>query len=240
MSPILIIAILILLALFLYWQLVIAEGAYLGARVVAFLYDVVAQRYNKIKQFNADDDRWFLSEPLIGLLASVDRPWVLDVATGTGRLPLALLEHRQFRGRVVGLDLAARMLRVAQRALLKHATRVRLIHQTAERLPFADNVFDAVACLEALEFMPKPEQVMVECLRVLKPGGALLLTRRTGPWARWMPGRTPSKEKIKAQVEALGVWNVEVNLWQVDYDLVWGIKIAQWDEGRTKNEELRM
>jgi ubiquinone/menaquinone biosynthesis C-methylase UbiE len=230
MSPILVIALLVVLALFLYWQLVIAEGAYLGARVVAFLYDLVAQRYNKIKQFNESDDRYFLSEPLSGMLASLDRPWVLDVATGTGRLPLALLDNRSFRGRVVALDLAGRMLRVAQRALLQYATRVTLIHQTAERLPFADDAFDAVACLEALEFMPDPEKVMAECVRVLKPGGALVLTRRSGPWARWMPGRTPSKEQIKAQVEALGVWNVEVNLWQVDYDLVWGIKIAQWNK----------
>lgn len=230
MSPILVIVILLILALFLYWQLVIAEGAYLGARVVVFLYDLVAYRYNKIKQFNESDDHYFLSEPLTGMLAAVDHPWVLDVATGSGRLPLTLLDNRRFHGRIVGLDLAGRMLRVAQHSLLKYATRVTLIQQTAERLPFADDAFDLVTCLEALEFMPKPQKVMAECVRVLKPGGTLLLTRRSGPWARWMPGRTPSKEKMKAQVEALGVWNVQINLWQIDYDLVWGIKIAQWSE----------
>lgn len=229
MSLVVILIVTTVVALLLYWQLVIAEGAYLGARVVALLYNVIAHRYNRIKQFNAADDQWFLSMPLAGALAAESNPWVLDVATGTARLPIALLAHQDFHGRIVGLDLARRMLRVAADALAHQSERVTLIHQTAERLPFADDSFQTVTCLEALEFMPDPEEVMAECVRVLKPGGTLLLTRRTGPWARWMPGRIPSKEKLKAQVEALGVWNVKINLWQVDYDLVWGIKIAQWD-----------
>ena len=229
MSPLVIVAILAVAALVAYWQLVIAEGAYLGPRVVAFFYDVIAHRYNRIKRFDPENDTWFLGQPLTEWLAAVARPCVLDVATGTGRLPLTLLACPNFDGTIVAVDLARRMLREAARALSGYAERVIMSRQDGSRLAFGDNAFDAVTCLEGLEFMPDPHAALAECVRVLKPGGVLLVTRRTGPWARWMPGRTPSPEQFKAQVEALGVWDVRIQTWTVDYDLVWGVKIAQWE-----------
>jgi len=224
----LVLAAVVLLAVLAYWQLIIAEGAYLGARVVTLLYDIVAPRYNHIKNFNPDDDRYFLSNPLAAALQSVARPRVLDVATGTGRVPIALLANEAFTGTIVGVDRSWRMLREAASVAQGHADRVTMMQQDAMRLAYADDSFDAVVCLEALEFVPAPRVALAECVRVLKPGGVLLVTRRTGPWARWMPGRTPSAQQIKTQVEALGVWSVRVQAWQVDYDQVWGIKIAPW------------
>lgn len=218
------------IALFVYWQLIIAEGVYLGPRVVTLLYDLVAFRYNRIKQFNPEDDVWFLGDPLTEWLAAVERPRVLDVATGTGRLPLTLLRHPRFAGTIVAVDRAQLMLREGARALNGYAGRAFVSRQDGTRLAFGADTFDAVTCLEGLEFMPHPGTGLAECVRVLKPGGVLLVTRRTGPWARLMPGRAPSREKFKAQIEALGVWDVRTQIWQVDYDLVWGVKIAEWKE----------
>jgi len=230
MPPVVLLAAVAVVALIVYWQLIIAEGAYLGPRVVAFLYDVIAHRYNRIKQFNPDDDAYFFVDPLMEWLAETPRPRVLDVATGTGRVPLMLTANPAFDGTLVAVDLARRMLREAARALDGHSARVLLSAQDGMRLAFGDGAFDAVSCLEALEFMPNPRAALAECVRVLKPGGVLLVTRRAGPWARWMPGRAPSREQFKLQIEALGVWNVQVQTWQVDYDLVWGVKIAPWKE----------
>ena len=240
MSPLVPIVVLVAVGLLVYWQLIIAEGAYLGPRVVAFLYDVVARRYNRIKKFNPDDDASFVSNPLVEWLSSVKQPRVLDVATGSGRLPLSLVAHKDFDGTIVAVDLARRMLGEAARALSDHLERVSLMRQDASRLAFANDVFDAVTCLEALEFVPDPRAALAECVRVLRPGGVLLVTRRTGRWAGWMPGRTLSSEKFKAQVEESGIWDVRARIWQIDYDLVWGVKIAQWDEndeGRTTKDE---
>jgi len=230
MPALLLVAALAAVALVAYWHLIVAEGAYLGPRVVAFLYDVIAHRYNRIKQFNPGDDAYFFADPLIEWLARTPRPRVLDVATGTGRVPLMLVADPAFGGTVVAVDLARRMLHEAARALKSHSRCVFLSRQDGSRLAFGDGAFDAVSCLEALEFMPDPRAALAECVRVLKPGGVLMVTRRAGPWARWMPGRTPSREKFKAQVESLGVWNVQVQTWQVDYDLVWGVKMADWVE----------
>ena len=169
---------LLMLAAVLYWQFIIAEGTYLGPRVVAWTYDLVASRYDAIKQFKPRDESWFVARPLLQGLVGVERPLVLDVATGTGRLPLALLRDRfaGSGGRIVGLDLSRGMLRRGRAKLNPYGEQVWLIWQDASNLPFGEGVFDGVTCLESLEFMPEPLEVLAEMVRVLAPGGMLLLT----------------------------------------------------------------
>jgi SAM-dependent methyltransferase len=213
-------AIALLLALFLYWLLGITEGAYLGPWVVARLYDLSAKRYDAIKQFDPGDENHFLASPLLQALSDVRAPLVLDVATGTGRLPLALLRRSDFQGKVVGLDLARRMLHLAQRKARHHGPRLRLIQQDAASLPFADGAFDAVTCVEALEFLLDPPVALREMTRVLRPGGVLLITNRVN-WEAWlMPGKAFSGPALRALLESLGLTRIDIQRWQVCYDLV--------------------
>lgn len=214
----------LLLAGLLYWQLELAEGAYLGRRVVVWLYDRFAPRYDKTKRFDERDEAWFLGEPLTKSLRSIPNPLVLDVATGTGRLPLALFRQPDFDGRVVGLDLSRQMLRHAVANNRAYGDRLTLLWQGASRLPFPDDVFDAVVCLEALEFLPDSYATLAEMVRVLRPGSVLLVSNRTGPGVRWMPGRTMSREDFVVLLEALGLTGVRAGPWQVDYDIAWGRK----------------
>lgn len=222
---------LLLLAGLVYWQLIIAEGAYLGPRVVAWTYDLVARRYDAIKQFDHREEKRYLAEPLLRKLAGVENPLVLDVATGTGRLPLSLL-HTQFRGQIVGLDLSLEMLRLAQRKLLPYGDRVGLIWQGAEHLPFGDGLFDAVTCLEALEFFPHPAESLAEMVRVLAPGGVLFITNRVGREALFLPRHAIRRADLERILAALGLHEVEARRWQVSYDLVVARKEGRWMAGR--------
>ena len=224
MSPLILILLVILLAAFLYWQLILAEGAYLGKRVVAWLYDVVATRYNTIKQYDPEDDARFLGEPLVMSLQSENEPLVLDVATGTSRLPLALCQQPFFHGRIIALDNARRMLREATRYVADQRERVTWVWAHAVPLPFDDNTFELVTCLEALEFMPDTRAALAECVRVLKPGGLLLVSNRIATGAKLMPGKTFSKAHFEVLLQALGQSDVTTQVWQLDYDLVWSIK----------------
>ncbi len=224
MSLLIIILVLLLLAAVLYWQLVIAEGAYLGRRIVALLYDLIAHRYNKIKQYTAEEDARFLGVPLALSLQGIANPLVLDVATGTSRLPLALFLQPTFHGTVIALDNARRMLHEATEYLRAYRDRITWVCQDAVPLPFDDDTFDVVTCLEALEFMPDTPEALTECVRVLKPGGILLATNRIATGAKLMPGKTFSKERFEALLQALGQIEVTTQLWQYDYDLVWSIK----------------
>lgn len=204
-----------------WWLLIESEGVYLGRRVVIWLYDLYADRYDDIKHFRQDYDHMFLSHPIMEHIAPHRAPLVLDVATGTARLPLALLHHGWFQGRIVGADLSRRMLAKAA-AKLGDEPRVTLVWTPAERLPFADDTFDVVTCLEALEFMERPEAAIAECIRVLRPDGLLLVTNRIN--TRLMPGKTMTDEMMEDLLHAHGIEDVVVDYWQVDYNRVWGIK----------------
>lgn len=211
---------LVILAAVLYWLLVITEGVYLGPRLVVWLYDRTAVRYDAIKQFDPDAERYFVIYPLLNSLAAWPSPLVLDVATGTGRLPLFLLEEPTFNGRVVGLDASALMLAQAASKLAPFGVRAALVQQTALALPFLDQRFQAVTCLEALEFFPDELAALREMARVLQPGGVLLTTRRRGWEAQTFIGRYAGPDEVAQRLRDLGFVEVAITPWQVEYDLV--------------------
>lgn len=215
---------LIIVVALLYWQLILAEGAYLGRRVVILLYDWSARVYDRIKGYNPGYEQWFLGLPLSQALVDFPDPLVLDVAAGTARLARTLFEQAGFRGRLIGVDLSRRMLRQAVAATEAWSNHIAFIRQDASQLPFPDDTFDAVTCLEALEFMPDPDHVLREIVRVLRPGGSFLTTNRIGKDARWLPGRTYSQEAFEAKLHALSLEMVRTKLWQEDYDLVSAVK----------------
>jgi ubiquinone/menaquinone biosynthesis C-methylase UbiE len=214
----------VILILIGYWQLVIAEGVYLGPWVVTLLYNWTAPRYDRLKDFDAAEEAHFLGRPLASALGNYKRPCVLDVATGTGRLPQTLLRQPGFDGQVFGLDLSAKMLRVAEQHLTLHTKRVGLLVASAAPLPLADDQFEAVACLEALEFFADGQVALNEMVRVLRPGGWLLITNRVGWEARLMPGHTWSRAQLIEILRGLPLTDISVRPWQTYYDLVWARK----------------
>ncbi len=208
----------------LYWQLVIAEGAHLGARVVVALYNLVAPRYDRIKGFDPQVETDTLALPLTLALAEVEAPRVLDVAGGTARLARTLLPQIAFDGDVITLDRSAAMLRQGQPPCAAWPGRVSWLQAPAAALPFAAEAFDAVTCLEALEFLPSARAAIAECVRVLRPGGVLLLTNRIGLDAWLMPGKTFSRAAFLRLLAEYPLDVLLVTPWQVEYDLAWARK----------------
>ncbi len=216
--------VLVALAILLYWELVVVEGAHLGPRVVVGLYDLVAHRYERIKRFDPQVEADTLGWPLAAALAARDAPRVLDVACGTGRVARALLPQAAFDGRLVNLDLSARMLRFGPPHCAAWPGRAVWARAPADRLPFAAETFDAVTCLEALEFLPDARRALAECVRVLRPGGLLLVTNRVGWQARLMPPKTFSRAAFERLLTELPLCEARVERWQVEYDLAWAKK----------------
>jgi SAM-dependent methyltransferase len=119
------------------------------------------------------------------------------------------------------------MLAQGVRETAQFSDRLTFIWQDARNLPFHNNVFDAVTCLEALEFTPRPSQVLEELVRVLRPGGVLLVTNRIGPQAKLLPSRAYPRDEFLALLGSLDLEDTSLRLWQVDYDLVWAVKAGQ-------------
>lgn len=211
------------LVFLLRWLLVTTEGVFLGRRVVVWLYDLTAPRYDSIKEFDPDSESAFVIWPLRRRLKRPS-PIVLDVATGTGRLPYFLLQEPSFNGRVIGLDASGKMLAQAQEKLRSYGDRAALVQQSAQDLPFATGSFDGVTSLEALEFLPDDGAALREMIRVLMPGGALLVTRRCGPDARFFLHRDRTREEFEALLGEMGLVDIIIQPWQREYDLVWAAK----------------
>jgi SAM-dependent methyltransferase len=123
------------------------------------------------------------------------------------------------------------MLRQARYKLQPYGNQVRLIWQDASHLPFDDGTFDAVTCLESLEFLPRPLEALAEMVRVLAPGGALFLSNRVGHEARLLPGKAIPRPQFKRTLASHALRDVDIRAWQPSYDLAMARK-----EGRLGSE----
>ncbi|HEX2021484.1 MAG TPA: methyltransferase domain-containing protein [Candidatus Thermoplasmatota archaeon] len=102
---------------------------------------------------------------------------VLDVATGPGEPALAAAAAVGPQGRVVGIDLAERMVDLARKAAKeRRADHAEFHTMDAEKLTFPDASFDAVLCRFGLQIVTDPDQAAREARRVLRPGGRLVAT----------------------------------------------------------------
>src|SRR5687768_5425079 len=142
------------------------EGTHLGPRVQAWLYDRWAKKYDAGKQESQLRDQEMLAQPLLNVLHNVPKPFVLDFATGTGRLSYALVNNSDFKGHIIALDLSQGMLEQAASKLSNASStgltstvpplsakvdgRVELLRHLSLPLPFHDAVFDVVCALEVL------------------------------------------------------------------------------------------
>jgi len=212
----------VLLILLAVWELWVCEGAHLGRRFVVAMYNMAANRYDSIKDFDAAWERRFLGEPLAQALGSLPGPRILDVGAGTGRTARALLPLLRGEGLLAAVEPSRRMQLVGSGHVAD--PRSSWVRAWAHPLPFADDTFDLVVTLEMLEFTPAPRRALQEMVRVLRPGGWLLTTNRVGAQAPWILGRTFPRPAFPELLERLGLEGVETHAWQVEYDLHWARK----------------
>ena len=108
---------------------------------------------------------------------------VLDIAGGTGDLTRKFSRLVGPSGEVVLADINASMLSVGRDRLLDQgvAGNVRFVQADAEALPFPDNHFDCITIAFGLRNVTHKEKALESMLRVLKPGGRLLVLEFSKP-----------------------------------------------------------
>jgi demethylmenaquinone methyltransferase/2-methoxy-6-polyprenyl-1,4-benzoquinol methylase len=145
------------------------------------LFDATARDYERIDRiFSFGSGGWYRRRALrrSGLRPGMQ---VLDVATGTGLVARAALQVTGLQAAVVGIDVSQNMLAETRRAL-----RIPLIRANAENLPVADDSVDLVSMGYALRHVSDLAATFQEFLRVLRPGGVLLLLEIARPDNRVM------------------------------------------------------
>lgn len=107
-------------------------------------------------------------------IAAPSADWLgIDIATGGGHTALKLAPHLR---RMIATDYAPTMLEAARQFIsTKSVTNIDFVPADAEKLPFADNSIDLVACRVAAHHFPSIFRFIQEAARVLKVGGRLII-----------------------------------------------------------------
>lgn len=109
-------------------------------------------------------------------LELVEGERLLDVGCGRGEAAISLGFDLGATGELVGVDASAAMLEVARRRSSEVPCAARFSVGDARALDETDWSFDVVRSERTLQWLPEPERVVAEFVRVLRPGGRLSLT----------------------------------------------------------------
>lgn len=102
---------------------------------------------------------------------------VLDIACGTGNLAIPAAKHG---ADVVGIDIVPNLIEQAKSRAMAEGLKIRFEVGDAEALPVGDADYDTVVTMFGAIFAPRPEIVTAEMLRVVRPGGRIVM-------ANWTP-----------------------------------------------------
>jgi len=109
---------------------------------------------------------------LVALAAFTHPQWIVgDLGCGTGQVSAALAP---FVARVMAVDASAAMLQAARRRL-QDCDNVELRRGELEALPIDNDRLDAATLMLVLHHVPEPRRALLEVVRVLKPGGHLVV-----------------------------------------------------------------
>jgi ubiquinone/menaquinone biosynthesis C-methylase UbiE len=125
---------------------------------------------------------------------------ILDVGCGGGR---TIRKHAAAasEGMVYGVDYAAGSV-AASRAENREAIekgRVQIERASVSQLPFPDSKFDLVSAVETIYYWPDPTRDLQEILRVLKPGGRVIVICETYIGGRWSSFKAPAMKLLRAK-----------------------------------------
>lgn len=149
---------------------------------VAEMFDKIAGRYDFMNRFLSarTDIGW--RKKAIRLLKKDDPKKILDIATGTG--DMAILAAKILDpSEIIGIDISTQMLEAGRKKVEKErlAGKIHLQHGDSETINFAENTFDAGMAAFGLRNFESLEKGLAEILRVLKPGGQLIIIEFSKP-----------------------------------------------------------
>ncbi|MBB3102890.1 bifunctional demethylmenaquinone methyltransferase/2-methoxy-6-polyprenyl-1,4-benzoquinol methylase UbiE [Azomonas macrocytogenes] len=153
------------------------------AQKVAEVFHSVAAKYDLMNDLMSAGIHRLWKRITIELSGARVGNRILDIAGGTGDLTRQFSRIVGPTGEVVLADINASMLEVGRDRLLDKGVsgNIRFVQADAEKLPFPDNHFDVVTIAFGLRNVTHKEDALRSMLRVLKPGGRLLVLEFSKP-----------------------------------------------------------
>jgi len=158
---------------------------------VTEMFDNISKEYdglNRVISFGIDI-KW--RKKVVDLVAEKTPKTILDIATGTGDLAIALAKTNAQK--ITGLDISDGMLEVGRQKIKKKTLndRIEMVNGDSENLPFEDNSFDAITVAFGIRNFENLEKGLAEILRVLSPGGVFVILETS------VPTKSPYKQGYK-------------------------------------------
>ncbi|MCF6320834.1 MAG: bifunctional demethylmenaquinone methyltransferase/2-methoxy-6-polyprenyl-1,4-benzoquinol methylase UbiE [Rhizobiaceae bacterium] len=156
----------------------VAEGE--KQPLVDEVFHKVASRYDVMNDLMSGGMHRLWKAAMVAALAPPKSPaanWqCLDVAGGTGDIAFRIVEASRGAAKATVYDINSSMLEVGGQRAQKRGleAQVDFVEGNAEKLPFADNLFDAYTIAFGIRNVPDINKALSEACRVLKPGGRFL------------------------------------------------------------------
>ncbi len=137
------------------------------------LFEALPPRYDRLAEALSFGQNAKWRHELVRHVARFRPERVLDVATGTAGVAIALAHATE--AQVVGVDISDSMLALGRKRVYDAGLdqRIRLQRARAEALPFPDASFDAVSFTYLLRYVADPAAALAEMGRVLRPRGGM-------------------------------------------------------------------
>jgi len=168
------------------------------------MFDRIWGRYDLLNHVLSLGLDFYWRERLVSFVGQYPHASVLDLATGTGDVAIALAKTLPDLQHVTGVDLAQNMISRAQMKVKRKGLpdKIQFICADAQNLPFPDNHFEAATVAFGLRNMPDLKQVLKETRRVLKNQGRFYILEFSQPANPML--RTLSRTYLRFVVPFLG------------------------------------
>ena len=148
---------------------------------VRTMFNEISGRYDFLNHFlSFGIDHWWRRK-FVSVLSKKKPLLILDVATGTGDLAIAM--RTLSPEKITGIDIASQMLDIGKIKIEKKKLTGKIIFLTgdAESIPFPDKSFDAVTVAFGVRNFENLEKGLLEMKRILKPGGTMQILEFSHP-----------------------------------------------------------
>lgn len=157
------------------------------ARKVAGVFDSVAERYNLMNDLMSAGMHRLWKRFAVETSGIKKGGRVLDIAGGTADLSALFVEQVGEGGEVWLTDINNAMLTIGRDRLLDEGAAVSVAQCDAEKLPFPNDYFDCVSVAFGLRNMTRKDTALKEMLRVLRPGGCVIVLEFSKIWKPLQP-----------------------------------------------------
>ena len=151
-------------------------------KYIELMFNSIAKRYdflNRILSFGTD--RYWRKRTVKIIARHYKNPYILDVATGTADLAIAAVKITG--AKVVGIDIAEKMLEIGKKKVAEKgfSENITLIRAGSENIPFPDNSFDVAMVAFGVRNFSDPSKGLSEMHRILQNSGMIMVLEFSMP-----------------------------------------------------------